>query len=1112
MQKVVKNAPWPMFKCLSLIHLAMAAALLFQLLMRFGASHEAPYLFFSGLLVAFIVAQLLALKLFHRAQDPKKATWLLTGVLLVCVTAMPLFIRHAPLLCGFYLAAVPLFFAATNQLKDLPTVLFLTLVTAAGTIFFDLILPFERSLLVKEFRQVQLVTAICFGGYTCVMAALLYFQRRHGETKLRFKINVATQYALVITGISTMVIVLVTGALTSQIRRAQIDQVGKNFQTIAENFAKLVGSNLEQQTQKLQLLSQQVPVFREGLLQANAQYAGDHAAARELLVDKNHRWVEPDQNADFVMAYLNNPLNLALSRFRGHNNFHKDIVVVDAYGGLVASLGKTPEKFYFFDEEWWQVSWNGGLGNIFIGNPVLDRPDKVPMLRLAVDIIDHTTNDVIGMLSSKYLMGTLLDDIVRFKPDSVDQISLVDADGRVIASTLPEMVDQPVWSNLSSALAAPSRRDAGWVLGRDHLGQSALIGYSSLSTVYNVISDPLHRLHWHMVVSGTRANALRGVTNSTKLAMLLGLVVIALGVLCAMAAARVITQPIEDLTATASAMSEGDLDNRAALTGPDELVTLSSGFNRLTDRLRHVIHNLQSQSHQLVAAKREAETATQLKGQFLANMSHEIRTPLNAILGFADLLEAEITDNQLKRHARTIRSSGTDLLHLINDILDLSKIEAGRMEIQREAVNLRHLFEELQGIFSIAAQEKKLTFDMGVSNEVPQGLMLDRSRLRQILFNLLGNALKFTEHGEVSCHASAVKGRSARRWDLSIEVRDTGIGIDPSVHNAIFDSFNQHHDPAQPTGMTEGTGLGLSITKSLVEMMEGEIRVAGAKGKGTCFTLHLPDRTETEAEVPEAACWPAKALEGQNVRFEPASLLIVDDLAVNRDLIKEALRATSLAVEEVTNGLDAVAMVREKTFDLVLMDIRMPDMNGYEALERIRKDRGAAVPPIIALTASGMKEDVIRIQEAGFDDFLIRPFDQTALQVLLAQYLPTADGGKRSVDGEGEEIPAELDLSQMAPWTCPPSAHEQLLGALKHQWQIAKKKQSIPDIVAFATAVEAIGNQHDISVLSRYGNELAGHADAFDIKKMEQLLGEYEKILDLGIAPTPASDPLSSRP
>jgi HAMP domain-containing protein len=610
-----------MFKCLSLIHLAMAAAMLFQMSMRFGATHQIPYLFFSGLLLIFIVAQVVALRLFHQKEDPKKATWMLVGVLLACVLSMPLFIRHAPLLCGFYLAAVPLFFAATNQLKALPTVLFLTLATAAATIFLDLILPFERSLWVRELKQVQLVTAVGFGGYTSVMTALLYFQRRHSETKLLFKINVATQYALVITGISTMVIVLVTGALTSQIRRAQIDQVGKNFQTIAENFAKLVGSNLEQQTQKLQILSQQVPVFREGLIQANAQYTGDHVATRELLVNMNRRWVKPDQNSDFVMSYLNNPLNLALSRFRGHNNFHKDLVVVDAYGGLVASLGRKPEKFYFFDEEWWQVSWNGGLGNIFIGNPVIDRPDKVPMLRLAVDIIDHTTNDVIGMLSSNYLMGTLLDDMVRFKPDSVDQISLVDAEGRVIASTLPEMVDQPVWSKLSSALAGPHQSDAGWVLGRDHLGQSALIGYSSLSTVYNVISDPLQRLHWHMVVSGTRANALSGVTHSTELAILLGLVVIALGVLCAMAAARVITQPIEDLTETASAMSEGDLDNRAALTGPEELVTLSSGFNRLTDRLRNVIHNLQSQSHQLVAAKREAETATQLKGQFLANMS-----------------------------------------------------------------------------------------------------------------------------------------------------------------------------------------------------------------------------------------------------------------------------------------------------------------------------------------------------------------------------------------------------------------------------------------------------------------------------------------------------------
>lgn len=1096
MQTATLPHPSPIFKWLSVVHLTVASAMLCKMLINYGTSRQIPYLIFSGLIITFIIVQIAALRLFNNTHV-KTATWMLVWVLFACVLTLPLFIRNAHFICGFYLAAVPLFFAATNQLKDLPAILFLTLVTAAATIFLDLILPFERSFAVNDITRMQFITAIGFGIYAGVTIGCLYLQRKRQGSMLLFKINVATQYALVITGISTLVIILVTGVLISQIRKAQIDQVGKNFQTIAENFAKLVGSHLEQQTQKLQLLSEQVPIFREALIKAKAQYNGNHAAARELLAEKNRQWEGPQQDADFIMDYLNNPLNLALSRFRGHNSFHKDLLVVDAYGGLVASLGKKPERFYFYDQKWWQVTWNGGLGNIFIGNPVSDRPDKVPMLRIAVDIIDHTTNEVIGMLSSKYLMGTILEDIVRFKPDTVDEINMIDAEGNVIVSTLPEMVNRPVWSKLAMTLSRTDHQETGWVLGQDHLAKSALIGYSSLSTVYNVISDPLHRLHWHIVVSGTRSSALYGVTQSTKLALLLGLVAIALGVLGAIAAARVITQPIENLTATASAMSEGDLDNRADLTGPEELMTLSSGFNRLADRLREVIHDLQSQTKQLVRAKREAETATQLKGQFLANMSHEIRTPLNAILGFADLLESAITDKALKGYAQTIGSSGTDLLHLINDILDLSKIEAGRMEIQRQAVNLRTLFNELRGIFSITADEKKLHFDLQVATEVPEGLMIDRTRLRQILFNLLGNALKFTDHGEVVCCASATSGKGPHQWDILIEVRDTGTGIDPRAYHSIFESFNRNYNEAM--GTIEGTGLGLSISKSLVEMMGGKIGVAGTKGNGALFTIHLPDVIEADPDAPETPLWRERESHIETIQFQPATLLIVDDLAVNRDLIKAALKTTGLAIEAVENGQDALAMTRTNGFDLILMDIRMPDMDGYETLKKIRLEQGDSHLPVIAITAAGMKEDIKQIQTAGFDDFLIRPFDQTALLTLLAAHLPCS--AATSEETASEVFCSGFELGRVAPWTCPPTAHDLLFNSLKDQWQQAKKKQSIPEIMAFAQGVAAVGERHHISILACYGNELAGYAKAFDINQMEKLLGIYDKILDLWIEP-----------
>jgi CheY-like chemotaxis protein len=421
------------------------------------------------------------------------------------------------------------------------------------------------------------------------------------------------------------------------------------------------------------------------------------------------------------------------------------------------------------------------------------------------------------------------------------------------------------------------------------------------------------------------------------------------------------------------------------------------------------------------------------------------------------------------------------------------------MEIQKQAVSFRTLFDELRGIFSITAEEKNLHFDIQVGDEVPERLMLDRTRLRQILFNLLGNALKFTHHGEVVCRASATRAQSPHRWDILIEVRDSGAGIDPSAYHSIFESFNQNNN--QALGSIEGTGLGLSISKSLVEMMGGKIGVAGAKGKGALFTIHLPDVIEAAPDAPETPLLRERESRRETIQFQPATLLVVDDLAVNRDLIKAALKTTALAIEAVENGLDALAMTRTTNFDLILMDIRMPDMDGYETLKKMRLQQGGTHVPVIAITAAGMKEDVTNIQQAGFDDFLIRPFDQAALLTLLAAYLPCTYSAGTAEETASMVLWGGFDLGRVTPWTCPPTARDLLFGSLKEQWQRAKKKQSIPEIIAFAKGVEAVGERHHTSILASYGSELAGYAKAFDINQMEKLLDSYDKILDLWTEP-----------
>lgn len=1076
------------FLQLSIAHLIVVSGTFFATLISYFSSDRYQLFFLALLLLQFGVAQLYGLQLFRRRGSLSTATWIILGALSVLAIATPLFLKNALILSLAVSATFPFIMAATDQLRRLPVGLFITFTTMAMTILIDLLAPWEESR-IQMSSSVFLIVVGLLLIYGCFLLFLFFMYSPFSWRSGRLRLNLATQYALVMSCVSALVIVLVTSVLITQIRDAQVNQVGKNFQTIAENFAKLAGSHLEQQMQKLQLLTQHVPILHAGLLESNSQYLNGRVAARRLLDRKNTQWQKPLKDNAFVMGYLNSPIIEALSLFRGHNSFHNDILFVDGQGGLVASLGQIPERFYFYDQRWYQVCWNGGLGDIFLGDLQLDKRSQIPKIRIAVDVVEHSSNRVIGVLSSMYLLRTLIEDIERFMPETVESISLVDTQGTIITSTSQNLLSKKKWVQLKDIPARTT--ESGWALGNDHKDQAALIGFASLSTTYNVISDPLHRLGWNVVVSGSRTSALAEVTQSTKLAMLVGLAAMALSVLVAIAAARVITRPIENLTTTARVMSEGNLESRAELTGPDELITLSEGFNRLTSQLHQVINNLQSQTQQLAKAKSEAETATKLKGQFLANMSHEIRTPLNAILGFADMLESSLDEGQKKGYARTIKSSGNDLLHLINDILDLSKIEANRLELHHQTIEMQQLFLELKRIFSISAKEKNLELDMDVAEDLPP-LMLDGVRLKQVLFNLLGNAVKFTEHGRVICKAEVSYGKGESEFcSLTLTVRDDGIGISPENHAKIFNVFQQQSSNSRAS--IEGTGLGLTISKNLVEMMGGTILVEGEVGVGSTFTVALPRVAIGDPDSVSSKVSAENQAEPETVLFQKVSLLIVDDLEVNRRLLVEKFKNYPFQITIAENGRRAVELTHEVKYDLILMDIRMPDMDGYTALAKIRRGNRSGETPVIAITASGMQDDRERIIQAGFNDYLIRPFRSEDLVNLLTKYLPFRREVLQRKDTEVTTL-INFEPSEGENWSCSPEV-EQEIDQLHEDWRNVLNKQSMLQIRRFAERVDLIGQDHAIELLSRYGGELKRYADDFDIEKVEKLLNVFDKIL-----------------
>ncbi len=430
----------------------------------------------------------------------------------------------------------------------------------------------------------------------------------------------------------------------------------------------------------------------------------------------------------------------------------------------------------------------------------------------------------------------------------------------------------------------------------------------------------------------------------------------------------------------------------------------------LTSMMATLAMDRESALEQARSNQMAAEEASRAKSLFLANMSHEIRTPLNGVLATAELLEDTALDVRQKKFVDTIQSSGELLLGLLNDILDISKIEAGKLEINEEPFDLRRNFETILDLFSSSAQTKGLKFIMEIAKDLPKRVISDPHRLRQVMGNLLNNAIKYTERGFIHVEVG-IKRRDDSDF-LSFRVTDTGNGISKEKHASIFEKFTQAHK----SEVIKGTGLGLAICKSLVEIMGGTIGVTSEPGLGSTFWFELPLRAAPAEEPDKDNGKPEVATAG---RYR---VLVAEDVAVNQMVLTEMLEGIGCVVDMASDGSQAVEKASENRYDIILMDCNMPVMDGYEATRKIREICGARTP-IVAVSAHVFAQEIQSCLDAGMNDFLPKPVKKKALAEMVAKWVAAQDGANddgRSVSSPPlagkSEVSHEFDDSILAVW------------------------------------------------------------------------------------------------